>query len=112
METDFLESFSGYDETENPRAKTPAEHAEENHETFRALAMMHKSMDPSTWGVEIMKTFKLRPVNLVVLITRINVPGICTVFVFSEQTEIITSKVVRNVVKSQPIYLSNLSNEH
>ena len=104
METDFLESFSSYDETENPRAKTPAERAEANHE-------MHKSMDPSTWGVEIMKTFKLRPVNLVALITRINVPDICTVFVFSEQTEIITSNVVRNVIKSQPIYLANLSNE-
>src|SRR5436190_551900 len=107
-----LESFSAYEpEIPEPAKKTSEEQIEANHKTFRGLNTTHRSIDPSNWGVEILKTIKLRPGNLVVRITRVNVPDSCSIFIFSEQSEIITSRVVRDLIKTETFYLSKLNKE-
>ena len=112
MESDFLKAFEDYDpETNQPPKKTPAEQAEANHETFKDLATKHNSIDFSCWGVEIFKTLTLAPGNHLVRITKVNIPGTCTAFVFSEESEVITSRFIQNMIGDKSFYFSKLNEE-
>src|SRR6266496_3628390 len=110
---DLLESFEEYEPETNsrPAKKTPAEQAPGIHETFRAIATAHKVINPSNYDVEIFRTLKLQSGDHVISITHVNISDGCTIFIFAERSEIISSRVIQNLVNDKTMYLSKLNKE-
>ena len=111
MDSNFLKEFDDFDPETSPKPaeKTPEEQAEANHKTFKGLATKHNSIDHSCWGVEILKTLTMAPGNHLVRITKVEIPDTCTAFVVSEESEIITSRFVQNMIGDKNFYFSKLN---
>ena len=110
MDSDFLKEFGSFDpETSQPAEKTPEERAEANHKSFMRLAKKHEPIDHSCWAVEILKILILAPENHLVRITKVEIPDTCTAFVVSEESEILTSRFVQNMIGGKNFYFSKLN---
>lgn len=105
----FIDEFSSFEvETSpTPSTPTPEELAARNDQLFRRAATSHKPIDPSFWAVKILETLNLAPGNHIVRVTKFNTPRGLTFFLFSDETEIVTSKAIQDASR-ETFFISQL----
>ena len=114
MSSALLEALGDYelDSPPPPPKKTPQECAQVNHRILQRLAHPHSPISVSSWAVDILQTLNVPFGSSIVRVTKASIPDTCTVFVLSEETEIITPKSIEGVldvntsnlnIKDQPV---------
>ena len=112
MEPDLFAAFQDYESEQSPkpRKKTPQECAAISHQIFKCIARTHKAIDVSSWPIDILNTLNVPLGSYLVRVTKVDIRNICTVFIFAEETEILTSRCIQELVHKN-IFISNLDKE-